>query len=1260
MEKSIDFDYTTNNQIQGLSGRDVTLGEWAKDIKSLKLGAVRLYDLLPRNVERRVKRERKEAFVAKHQALIADTQSKLDSLDEKKSGEDDEEKKKISNQKKELKLLLEQLKEVMESYEDHGPMMDIVMFEVDGVWKAVLDGTGDMSKSIPMAPFKHFRQTGNLGFGSEVTYCIQVYEKGNILSVVTDAGSHGTHVAGIAAANFNEETKGDDDVDISGVAPGAQILALKIGDGRLGSTETGAGLTRALVAAKKYGCDILNLSYGEASFQYNTGNVAKVFAAAVNDWNMAVFTSAGNDGPALSSIGSPGSETAPITVGAWLSPEMMSEQYSTLPPIEGDKALEAASYYFSSRGPTPDGCLPDICAPGGAISPIPRHALQSKAQYHGTSMSSPNACGVAASVLSAAKQKGINCNPIELKRGLVNTAVSKCGISDVYAQGAGLVSANQCAEYIIANHGKLGQNIAIDISIPSRSNARGIYIRDEVELNDVSKTFGVLVKPKFSHSNQRTSGEMEEILGLELDLLLKASDSWITCPERMTLLSAKERGGQSFSVRLDTKALSAGVHFATVDAFVSNDSTRGKIFSLPITVIVPHSKFVSGSDGLDGKIILKENGLDFTTPFELTPGSPDRRFITVPVEAEWATIKLRSSTSSQTATGPRVYLHAIPFVRGDLPNSLIQLKKIYQVRDGVEEEYHIRVKGGHTLELCLQLLWLANPSPATVTADIEWHSFNVRSPTLFHSQPVTITAAREFARLGINTKLRAEKINPSASLKSAARTLRPFEYDIQCCSNELLDEVPPSDAELSASPDKQNSLMYESRLRYKFTIKTEKDKKDIQLRPSFPSLFNQLYDSPVDTQLWSLVNSEGQPLVYGGAIHHIEAVSLKGGEYTVCLLLRHANRNVLEQMKDVPCELLFSLPDSLPCEVYSKMDKASTPCVKDDGRAQIKATTLQKGSHLDVYVSRPTKDLPSWIEIGDVLSGKLVLDKDKESVTSLELLYAVPPKSTTKDAKEVKPADDKKQETLDDAIFDAKLKFVAGLRKNATDSTDDYESHLSAMIKERPSSVPLLLERLTFALERKVPTDETEDEDKFRAKEVELVYGAMMTEEGGPIDISSLAEYFGINEPDKDDLESDEEAKTLNKDMKEQRTALRKVLLSRAYIAGKIVDKDVSTAHQFDSVVKDMKKWVSTDSFEDNKDKVQLTVTLAKHSVSQDKKATAISLLLKARKDYSGKELKQVDEELVKIYELLGTAEHLVVNIKEGIQTRHPKAPRKL
>jgi hypothetical protein len=77
------------------------------------------------------------------------------------------------------------------------------------------------------------RQYGTFSEVDMLNYAVNIFNDGNVLSIVTDAGSHGTHVAGIVGANFPDQP------ELNGIAPGVQIVGVKIGDSRLGSMETG-------------------------------------------------------------------------------------------------------------------------------------------------------------------------------------------------------------------------------------------------------------------------------------------------------------------------------------------------------------------------------------------------------------------------------------------------------------------------------------------------------------------------------------------------------------------------------------------------------------------------------------------------------------------------------------------------------------------------------------------------------------------------------------------------------------------------------------------------------------------------------------------------------------------------------------------------------------------------------------------------------------------------------------------------------------
>ncbi|MFI7426044.1 S8 family serine peptidase [Micromonospora sp. NPDC049836] len=234
--------------------------------------------------------------------------------------------------------------------------------------------------------------------------------------------AHGTHVAGITAANGVLGGR------MNGQAPGAKLVSMRA------CTHSGcssAALTDGMVdLATNYHVDVINLSIG-SSPALNDGQsaMALLYDRLIATTGVQIFSSAGNSGAGTNSVGDPSSADTVVSVGASVSKQTWWANY-------GSFVTQARAVFpFSSRGPREDGGFkPDITAPGAAIAPTPTwiaNSLVADAGYtlpagysmlQGTSMASPQATGAAALLLSAARQNGVSATPAELRRAIFSTA----------------------------------------------------------------------------------------------------------------------------------------------------------------------------------------------------------------------------------------------------------------------------------------------------------------------------------------------------------------------------------------------------------------------------------------------------------------------------------------------------------------------------------------------------------------------------------------------------------------------------------------------------------------------------------------------------------------------------------------------------------------------------------------------------------------------------------------------------------------------
>jgi subtilisin family serine protease len=462
-----------------------------------------------------------------------------------------------------------------------------------------LDDDGDFTNNTPMKPFKENYDVGFFGeddpeteISEAIPFVVQIREDvpmdpygGDWIGQTRDfvniglvSGSHGTHVAGIAAANglFGGE--------MNGAAPGAKVVSSRACMFAAGCTAT--ALTEGMIdLVVNRGVDIVNMSIGGLP-ALNDGNNARarLYTELIDTHGVQLIISAGNSGPGANTVGDPSVAEKVLSVGAGVSKETWEANYGSV--VTNPYTL----FPFSSRGPRADGGFkPDIVGSGAAISAIPTWMAGSPvpdAGYglppgygmaNGTSMSAPQVTGGAALLLSAGKQRGIDTRPDRLRSAMLGSAKPIAGLQ-AYQQGAGLMDTVGAWRHLTQSTSSYDYTVQAPVShalsefLATPGTGAGIYDRETAPAAGKSKTYEVTVT--------RTSGPNRPVLHTAK-------------LEQNHAKTFKLKGAAAVFLPLNTpvtltveaKPKATGIHSAIIT--LSDHRTAGPSLRTLATVIVP-------------------------------------------------------------------------------------------------------------------------------------------------------------------------------------------------------------------------------------------------------------------------------------------------------------------------------------------------------------------------------------------------------------------------------------------------------------------------------------------------------------------------------------------------------------------------------------------------------------------------------------------------------------------------------------------------
>lgn len=510
----------------------------------------------------------------------------------------------------------------------------VLVFKADQGWVAYvdLDADGNVDDEKPFRNYKdelhafQFRGRNAESDRNLATFALNIFPEEKRVNFHYDGSSHGTHVAGLAAGY-----KINDQDGLNGIAPGAKIVSLKIGDCRLSG---GATTTGSMQRAYDYGIEFAKEFDGPVVFNMSFGIGSEIEGQSLMDYaidqmlteneNLFFCTSAGNEGPGISTVGLPAAAKRILTVGAMNPKETANQLYGA--HLTTDKI-----FVFSSRG----GELnkPDILAPGGASSTVP--PFSGRDVKWGTSMASPQAAGAVALVMSAAHQNGIEINGAILKKALKNAADPLPGYAHL-EQGNGVINIRRAFKFYkkMIEQDEQSQVLDYDINTVSpvypNEDGRAAYWRFGTYAPDKNHKQQFYINPVFAEKINADSRH-----NFYRAYNLKSTANWLKLNKKTTYI--KGEGPAIVDVYYDkSKMHQPGLYNAKIIACRKDGLNGGSKainveFELIATVVVP--------------IVFNENnGYKWNSdPVKIKPGNVERFFFDVPAKASSATITMRSS-----------------------------------------------------------------------------------------------------------------------------------------------------------------------------------------------------------------------------------------------------------------------------------------------------------------------------------------------------------------------------------------------------------------------------------------------------------------------------------------------------------------------------------------------------------------------------------------------------------------------------------------